>query len=57
MIMDFENYAAMLEAQQANRDFREAWSDPRSKLWASPEDYLVWSLAGYADSADRAAAM
>ena len=50
---NIEAYAALLEAQQANRDFKEAYADPRSLVWASKEDYAVWSLAGYADTAER----
>jgi len=53
--MDIELYAALLEAQQANRDYREAYGafNEAGSIWASREDYTVWSLAGYANTADH----
>jgi len=55
--MDLENYAAILEAQQANRDYSEAfwvWVNA-GKVYGSPEDYTVWSMAGYTYAAHLAA--
>lgn len=48
-------YAAMYEAEQAERDYSSAY---RRMAWAgalagSPEDYAVFSAGGYADSAHR----
>jgi len=53
--MDIELYAALLEAQQADRDYREAYKAFREggSVWASDLDYEVWSLAGYANTADH----
>jgi len=53
--MGIELYAALLEAQQANRDYREAYKAFREggSVWASDLDYEVWSLAGYANTADH----
>jgi len=53
--MDIELYAALLEAQQANRDYREAFRafNEAGMVWASEGDYAVWSLAGYANTADH----
>lgn len=52
-----ERYAAVLEAQQARREFHEAYvavlqSGSRP---GSPEDYAMWSLGGYSDAAQRVA--
>lgn len=51
--MDIEALAALLEVEQADRDYSEAFQAFQANpVWASKQDYLVWSLAGYADSAN-----
>jgi hypothetical protein len=54
--VDIELYAATLEAQQADRDYREAYRafDKAGMVWASEQDYAVWSLAAYANTAEAA---
>lgn len=50
-----EVIAALLEAQQAERDYLEAFrafrAAPFSEGYGSKLDYAVWSTAAYADSA------
>lgn len=48
-------YAACYEAQQAERDFSDAYAAFMSTgaRAGSPEDYAVWSTGRYADSASQ----
>lgn len=57
--MDIESYAAMLEAQQADRECSEAYRALAANgfIAGSPEDYALWSLAGYLISAEMAATL
>ena len=50
-------YAAMIEAEQAERDFSEAYRLMEAaggvRALYSAADYAMWSAGGYADSAAR----
>lgn len=60
MIEDIEVTAARLEAEQAQRDYSEAFKAFQAatlrdeRTYGTALDYAVWSTAGYADSALRA---
>lgn len=47
--------AAFFEAEQAERDFTEAYNAFRDSGFVthSPEDYAMWSIGGYADTCNR----
>lgn len=48
------HHAAVLEAEQAERDFSEAYNlNLLNGHYGSPEDYAVWSTSAYADTAAR----
>jgi hypothetical protein len=49
-------YAAMYEAEQAQRDFSEVYhaAKPHFTGHALHAEYGVWHAGGYADAADRA---
>jgi hypothetical protein len=49
-------YAAVLEAEQAEREFGEAyraWAGQSASVSSQTLDYALWSAAGYADAAER----
>jgi hypothetical protein len=50
-----EWYAAYLEADQAAREFGEAYRTfiAEGRRVHSPADYAMWSTAGYANTAER----
>lgn len=45
-------YAAMYEAEQAERDFSEIYEALMGAAYG-PEDYALWSIGGYIDAAQR----
>lgn len=51
---NIERYAAQLEAEQAQRDYVEAFGALEGSVTGGSSGYLVWHLAAYVDTAQRA---
>lgn len=47
-------YAAVMEAEQADREFSEQFAAlPDNSSGYTAADYALWSIAGYAETAER----